>query len=81
MPKVLIIQPFHEEGMKLFEARPDVAYEVVDGALEELFEKIVDADGVTIRTSPLPGAVIERAKRLKVVSRHGVATTTSTSMR
>jgi D-3-phosphoglycerate dehydrogenase / 2-oxoglutarate reductase len=72
MPKVLIIQPFHEEGMKLFEARPDVAYEVVDGALEELFEKIVDADGVTIRTSPLPGAVIERAKRLKVVSRHGV---------
>ena len=36
MPKVLIIQPFHEDGMKLFEARPDVAYEVVDGALEEL---------------------------------------------
>jgi D-3-phosphoglycerate dehydrogenase len=72
MPKILIIQPFHEEGMKLFEARPDVACEVVDGALEELAEKIADADGVTIRTSPLPGDVIERAQRLKVVSRHGV---------
>ena len=72
MPKVLIIQPFHEDGMKLFEARPDVAYEVVDGALEELAEKIADADGVTIRTTPLPAEVLDRAERLKVVSRHGV---------
>ena len=72
MPKVLIIQPFHEDGMKLFEARPDVACEIVDGALEALAEQIADADGVTIRTSPLPGDVIERAERLKVVSRHGV---------
>jgi D-3-phosphoglycerate dehydrogenase len=72
MPKVLIIQPFHQEGMKLFEARADVVCEVVDGALEALAEQIADADGVTIRTSPLPGAVIERAARLKVVSRHGV---------
>jgi len=72
MPKVLIIQPFHEEGMKLFAARPDVIYEVVDGSLAALAEQIADADGVTIRTSPLPGAVIERAGRLTVVSRHGV---------
>jgi D-3-phosphoglycerate dehydrogenase / 2-oxoglutarate reductase len=72
MPKVLIIQPFHEEGMKLFAARPDVSCEVVDGGLEALAEQIADADGVTIRTSPLPAAVIERAGRLKVVSRHGV---------
>jgi D-3-phosphoglycerate dehydrogenase / 2-oxoglutarate reductase len=72
MSKVLIIQPFHEDGMKLFEARPDVAYEVVDGALEELSEKIADADGVTIRTTPLPAEVLDRAARLKVVSRHGV---------
>jgi D-3-phosphoglycerate dehydrogenase len=72
MAKVLVVQPFHEEGMKLLEARGDVEYEIVDGALEELAEQIVDADGVTVRTSPLPGAVIERAARLKVVSRHGV---------
>jgi D-3-phosphoglycerate dehydrogenase / 2-oxoglutarate reductase len=72
MPKVLVIQPFHADGMKLFEARPDVACEIVDGALEELALKIADADGVTIRTSPLPAEVLERATRLKVVSRHGV---------
>jgi D-3-phosphoglycerate dehydrogenase / 2-oxoglutarate reductase len=72
MAKVLIVQPFHEDGMRLFEDRPDVAHEVVDGGLEELAEKIADADGVTIRTTPLPAPVIERATRLKVVSRHGV---------
>jgi D-3-phosphoglycerate dehydrogenase / 2-oxoglutarate reductase len=72
MAKVLVVQPFHEDGMKLLEARGDVTLEIVDGALEELADKIVDADGVTMRTSPLPAAVIERAERLKVVSRHGV---------
>ena len=73
MPKVLIIGRFHDDGMKLFEARPDVATEIVDGSAEaELTEQIRDADGVTIRTTLLPGHVLDRAKRLKVVSRHGV---------
>jgi D-3-phosphoglycerate dehydrogenase len=72
MPKVLVILPFHEDGLKLLEVRSDITYEVVDGSLEVLAEQIVDADGVTIRTTPLPGDVIERAARLKVVSRHGV---------
>ncbi len=73
MAKILIIGAFHEDGMKLFAARPEVALEIVDGVdAAELAEKIRDADGVTIRTSPLPAAVIARAERLKVVSRHGV---------
>jgi D-3-phosphoglycerate dehydrogenase / 2-oxoglutarate reductase len=72
MAKVLVVQAFHEEGMKLLERRGDVTVEIVDGALEELAAKIMDADGVTMRTSPLPALVIERAERLKVVSRHGV---------
>jgi D-3-phosphoglycerate dehydrogenase len=59
--------------MLLFETRPDVALEIVDGADEaETTAKIADADGVTIRTSPLPAHVLDRAERLKVVSRHGV---------
>ena len=73
MPKVLIIGRFHDDGMRLFEARPEVVTEIVDGSDEaEVTEKIRDADGVTIRTSPLPGHVLDRAERLKVVSRHGV---------
>jgi D-3-phosphoglycerate dehydrogenase len=73
MPKVLIIQPFHADGMALLEARDDVDFEIFDGRSEaELAERIRDADAATIRTAPLPAAVIEQAERLKVVSRHGV---------
>ncbi len=73
MPKVLIIQPFHDDGVALLEARDDITYEIVDGSsIEEMQAKIVDADGVTIRTALLPAEVLERGERLKVVSRHGV---------
>ena len=59
--------------MKLFEARPEVAVAIVDGSNEaEVVDQIQDADGVTIRTSLLPASVLDQAKRLKVVSRHGV---------
>ncbi len=73
MAKVLIIGPFHANGMALLEARGDVDFEIVDGRSEaELADKIRDADAATIRTAPLTAAVIDRAERLKVVSRHGV---------
>jgi D-3-phosphoglycerate dehydrogenase / 2-oxoglutarate reductase len=73
MPKLLIIGRFHEDGMQLLAARPDVTTELIDGADEaEVTAKIRDADGVTIRTSPLPGHVLDQALHLKVVSRHGV---------
>ena len=73
MPRILIIGAFHADGMKLFEARPEIALEITDGSDQaELAERIKDADAVTIRTALLPAAVIGRAERLKVVSRHGV---------
>jgi D-3-phosphoglycerate dehydrogenase len=73
VPKILIIGRFHDEGMKLFAARPEVATEIVDGSDQaEVAQRIEDADGVTVRTSPLPARVLDRAERLKVVSRHGV---------
>ena len=73
MPKILIIQPFHEDGMALFDVRDDITYEIVDGKSEaELIEKIRDADAATIRTALVSEAVIDAAERLKVLSRHGV---------
>ncbi|MEZ5934356.1 MAG: hydroxyacid dehydrogenase [Alphaproteobacteria bacterium] len=73
MPKVLIIQPIHDDGMALFHARDDITCDIVDGSsIEEVREKIVDADGVALRTMVLSADVLERAERLKVVSRHGV---------
>ena len=73
MPKILIIQSIHDDGMALLEARPDIRYDIVDGSSTEVMQaKIADADGVTIRTALLPAEVLACAKRLKIVSRHGV---------
>src|SRR5262245_42693728 len=66
MPRILIIQPCHERGMAFLQARDDIEFEIVDGTSEaELATKIRDADAATIRTVPLPAAVIDQAERLK----------------
>ena len=40
--------------------------------IENVKQKIVDADAVSLRTSILPAEAIENAKNLKIISRHGV---------
>ena len=73
MPKVLVIQPIHDEGMAVLRARSDVTFDMIDGSsIAEMQSKIADADGVAIRTVQLPGEVLACAGSLKIVSRHGV---------
>ena len=77
--KILVVQKIHEAGMKLIISNPKYEFEIID--VEEMVEKIdinlfkkkiVDCDAISIRTEKLPGEVIECAKKLKVISRHGV---------
>ena len=73
MPKVIIIQPLRPEGYKVFDEHPDIEWEVVeDISPRNLAAKIADADAVTVRVAPLPVESLERAVKLKVISRHGV---------
>ena len=73
MKKILIVQPIHEKGMELLKSNSNYSYEVVeDLSVENVKQKIVDADAVSLRTSILPAEVIENAKNLKIISRHGV---------
>lgn len=75
MAKVLVIQPLRPEAMDLLRGRADVTVEVAtDLAPDALAAGIADADAITIRDAPLPVAVLERAARLRVISRHGVGT-------
>ena len=77
--KILVVQKIHKAGMKLIISNPKYEFEIID--VEEMVEKIdinlfkkkvVDCDAISIRTEKLPGEVIECAKKLKVISRHGV---------
>ena len=73
MKKILIIQPIHQEGIKLLQNNSKYEFEVVENIeINFLKNKIKDCDGVSIRTAKLSGEVIEAANNLKIISRHGV---------
>lgn len=70
--KVMIIQPIHEIGLKMLK---EVNLEIVHASSadpEILVREITHIDGVIVRTSPFNAKVIQNAKKLKVIARHGV---------
>lgn len=76
MFKVVCVGAFHRKGMELLESRKDlVTCEVlVDLSCEAVEHAIADADAIVVRTAPLSRQTLERAPRLRIVSRHGVGT-------
>ena len=73
MKKILIIQDINEKGRELLKNHPDYEFEVIDDVNDpSLKDKIIDCDGASLRTAKLPGEIINLAKKLKIISRHGV---------
>jgi len=71
--KILVIQKVHDKGMELIKNHPNFIVDVTDDVSEKnLKKKIVDCDGVSVRIAKLSGEVMNEAKNLKIVSRHGV---------
>ena len=73
MKKILIIQDIDNKGKELLSNHPDYEFEVINDVNDpELKKKIIDCDGASLRTSKLPGEIINLGKKLKIISRHGV---------
>jgi len=71
--KILVIQKVHDKGMELIINNPKFEVDVTDDvSIDNLKSKISRCDGVSIRIAKLPGEVINEAKNLKIISRHGV---------
>ena len=71
--KILVIQPVHELGMKLLINNPNFDYETTNDISESNIKaKIANVDGVSVRTAILNKNIINEAKNLKIISRHGV---------
>ena len=71
--RILVIQKVHEKGMELIKNHPNFEVDVTDDTSEEnLKKKIQNCDGVSIRIANLSGNVMDQAKNIKIVSRHGV---------
>ena len=70
--KILVIQNIHQEGINLLKGNSSYEFEIFDEINEGLKQKIVDCDAISIRTAKLPNEIISSAKKLQVISRHGV---------
>ncbi|MDE0303496.1 MAG: hydroxyacid dehydrogenase [Albidovulum sp.] len=73
MNKLLVVEPLMSDSMKLLEDRPDIAWELVEDASPEALKgPISDAVAITVRISPLTPEILDAAKSLRAISRHGV---------
>ena len=70
--KILVIQNIHQNGIDLLEGNSNYEFEIFDEINEDLKRKIIDCDAISIRTAKLSDEIIKTAKKLKVISRHGV---------
>ena len=71
--KVLMVQGLHDEGKKLFSLRDDVeAITIMSADENEIMEAAKDVHAITVRTANISRKIIENAKDLQIVSRHGV---------
>lgn len=70
--KVLIIGAIDRAGTDKLAERGDVEVEVIDQDDPAALEKAADAAGIIVRTALITRELIEAAKDLEVVARHGV---------
>ena len=73
MKKVAIIENIHEDGLKILRDDPNYEYEIINDSSEQnLIKKLPNFDACTLRVSKLNSTILEKCKKLKVISRHGV---------
>lgn len=73
MNRVLVGGIIHQAAEAMLAARPDVEYEIIPAATaEQILDRIADVDGVLLRVTRFGADTIDKAGRLKVVSRFGV---------
>jgi len=73
MFKIGIIDKIHQDGISLLKNNPKFECELVeDLSKENLISKLPTFDGITLRRGKIDSEILEKCKKLKVISRHGV---------
>lgn len=73
MPHVIVAGKLHPSGRALLDAAPGFTVHYIDDVSEERYAPYVhEADALLIRTQPMTAATVAKARKLKIVSRHGV---------
>ena len=73
MPKIAIIDRMHQDGINLLKNNPKFECEIIeDLSKKNLISKLPAFDGITLRRGKIDAEILEKCKKLKVISRHGV---------
>ena len=70
--KIAIMGEIHQDGWGVFEKNNLKCFELINFKEDNLKKKLVDVDGILLRTAKISNDVISHCKKLKIVSRHGV---------
>ena len=73
MPKIAIVDKIHKDGLNLLKNNPKFEYEIIeDLSKKNLISRLHAFDGITLRRGKIDSEILEKCKKLKVISRHGV---------
>ena len=73
MIKIGIIEEIHQDGIDLLKNNKNFSYEVItDTSNENLKKKLPEFDAISLRVKKISNDIYALAKKLKVISRHGV---------
>ena len=73
MYKIAIVDKMHEDGINLLKKNPNFECEVIeDLSKNNLISKLPNFDGITLRRGKIDAEILNKCKKLKVISRHGV---------
>lgn len=73
MPHVLVAGKIHDAGLAILRNAPGFTVQLVaEVSVESYAPYLAEADALLIRTQPLSEKEIQTARRLRIVSRHGV---------
>jgi len=73
MPKIAIVDTMHQDGIDLLKNNSKYECEIIkDLSKKNLISKLPDFDGITLRRGKIDSEILEKCKKLKVISRHGV---------
>ena len=73
MTKIAIVDKIHQDGINLLKNNPKFECEIIeDLSKKNLISKLPAFDGITLRRGKIDAEILEKCKKLKVISRHGV---------
>lgn len=72
MKRVVVTEKIHPDGLAVLQQRDDIDVELLHGDADRLPEALAGAHAILVRSMALTEGILDNARQLEIVSRHGV---------